>query len=69
MAACRLKGEAIHLLARTAERYGISARGCHRIARVARSIADLEGEEEVGRPAVGEAIGLRLGARYPDWNG
>lgn len=43
-----------------AERFGLSARGYHRVLRVARTIADLEGEEEVRKPHLAEAISYRL---------
>ncbi|MCV2871793.1 YifB family Mg chelatase-like AAA ATPase [Defluviimonas sp. WL0050] len=48
------------LLARVAERFGLSARGYHRILRVARTIADLGGSEEVRKPHVAEAVSYRL---------
>lgn len=48
------------LLARVAERFGLSARGYHRILRVARTIADLDGAPEVRKPHVAEAVGYRL---------
>jgi len=48
------------LLAKAAERFGLSARGYHRVLRVARTIADLDGAETVGRPHVAEAVGFRL---------
>lgn len=48
------------LVAKAAERIGLSARGYHRILRVARTIADLAGEEAVRRPHVAEAISYRL---------
>ena len=48
------------LLTQAAERIGLSARGYHRVLRVARTIADLEGEETVGRTAVAEAISFRI---------
>jgi magnesium chelatase family protein len=48
------------LLARVAERMGLSARGYHRILRVARTVADLAGDERVARPHVAEAVGYRL---------
>ncbi|MEZ5797981.1 MAG: YifB family Mg chelatase-like AAA ATPase [Paracoccaceae bacterium] len=51
------------LLARAAERMGLSARGYHRILRVARTIADLDGSATVRQPHVAEAIGYRLTVR------
>ncbi len=48
------------LLTRVAEKFGLSARGYHRVLRVARTIADLEGVETVQKPHVAEAIGFRL---------
>jgi magnesium chelatase family protein len=50
------------LLSRVAERFGLSARGYHRVMRVARTIADLDGAETVGKPHVAEAVGYRLAA-------
>ncbi|WP_333714895.1 YifB family Mg chelatase-like AAA ATPase [Yoonia sp.] len=48
------------LLVRVAERFGLSARGYHRVLRVARTIADLEGATEVGKPHVAEAVSFRI---------
>jgi magnesium chelatase family protein len=48
------------LLARVAERFGLSARGYHRILRVARTIADLDGEKTPLRHHVAEAISYRV---------
>lgn len=48
------------LLARVAERMGLSARAYHRILRVARTIADLDASPAVRQPHVAEAIGYRL---------
>ena len=48
------------LLTKVAERFGLSARGYHRVLRVARTIADLEGSETVRKPHVGEAVSYRL---------
>jgi magnesium chelatase family protein len=48
------------LLARAADRFGLTARGYHRVLRVARTIADLDGSVSVRRPHVAEAVGYRL---------
>jgi magnesium chelatase family protein len=48
------------LLLRVAERFGLSARGYHRVLRVARTIADLDGSADVRKPHVAEAAGYRL---------
>lgn len=48
------------LLLRVAERFGLSARGYHRVLRVARTIADLDGAADVRKPHVAEAVGYRL---------
>jgi magnesium chelatase family protein len=50
------------LLLRVAERFGLTARGYHRVLRVARTIADLAGSKDVRQPHVAEAISYRLGA-------
>lgn len=48
------------LLVKVAERMGLSARGYHRVLRVARTIADLDGAAQVRQPHVAEAISYRL---------
>lgn len=48
------------LLNRVAERFGLSARGYHRVLRVARTIADLDGSPGVRQPHVAEAFSYRL---------
>ncbi|WP_372892097.1 YifB family Mg chelatase-like AAA ATPase [Rhodosalinus sp.] len=52
--------EGREVLTRVAERIGLSARGYHRVLRVARTIADLDGAETVRRPHVAEAVSYRL---------
>jgi len=46
-------------------RLGLSARGCHKILKVARTLADLEGKEQIERTHLREAAGYRdLQERY-----
>ena len=52
--------EALRLLSAAAERLGFTARGYHRVLRVARTIADLDGDSGVGEPHVAEALRYRL---------
>jgi magnesium chelatase family protein len=47
------------LLAQAAEQMRLSARGYHRVLRMARTIADLGGSEGVGRVHVAEALSYR----------
>ncbi|MEO6300453.1 MAG: YifB family Mg chelatase-like AAA ATPase [Paracoccaceae bacterium] len=54
--------ESRDLLSRVAERFGLTARGYHRVLRVARTIADLDGSTAVRRPHVAEAVSYRLPA-------
>ena len=48
------------LLNQAAEKFRLSARGYHRILRVARTIADLDGSTSVARAHVAEAISYRV---------
>lgn len=48
------------LLAEASEKLGFSARAYHRVLRVARTLADLDGSERVGRIHLAEAIAYRL---------
>ena len=48
------------LLNMVAERFHLSARGYHRVLRVARTIADLDGSETVRKPHLAEAVSFRL---------
>ncbi|WP_116134938.1 YifB family Mg chelatase-like AAA ATPase [Tropicimonas sp. IMCC34043] len=48
------------LLLKVADRFGLTARGYHRVLRVARTIADLEGIAGISRPHIAEAVNFRL---------
>ena len=49
----------MRLLRRAAQQLHLSARGYHRVLRVARSIADLDGSETIRKPHIAEAIAFR----------
>lgn len=48
------------LLQEASDRMGLSARGYHRILKVARTLADLEGQPQPGRIHIAEAISYRI---------
>jgi len=50
----------LSLLRDASEKMGFSARGYHRILKVARTLADLDDAEKVGRIHIAEAIAYRV---------
>jgi len=50
---------AMALLREAAETLGLTARGFHRVLRVARTLADIDGSDPVTRIHIAEAVGLR----------
>jgi magnesium chelatase family protein len=62
----KVSTEARALLATGAERLGLSARGYHRVLKVARTIADLDGDATVGAPAIAEALRYRPSVSAPE---
>ena len=58
--ALRLGAAPERLVSAAVERLGLSARAHAKVLRVARTIADLAGKEEIGPEHVAEAVGLRV---------
>ena len=56
---CRPRRDGLRLLERAATRFGLSARACHRVLRVARTIADMDGAVTLDQSHVSEALSLR----------
>lgn len=56
----QLCSEGKDYLTKGAERFSLSARGYHRILRIARTIADLEGARDIAPPHIAEAFSFRL---------
>lgn len=56
---CTLDSQGDMILKRAFDSMGMSARGYDRILRVARTIADLDGEETIGARHIAEAVQLR----------
>lgn len=50
----------LQLLRDAAEKFKFSARGYHRVLKVARTLADLDGKDELGRIHLAEAISYRI---------
>ena len=53
------------LLTEAAERMKLSARGYHRVLKVARTIADLAGEQTIGKAHIAEALSYRRISHLP----
>jgi magnesium chelatase family protein len=61
---CKTDNNTLDFLAKAADNLGISARGTHRILKVARTIADLENKDKVIRKHIAEAIQYRRLERF-----
>ena len=56
---CRITDADRNLLLRASEQHALSPRACIRILKVARTLADLEAEADIGTAHVAEAISYR----------
>jgi magnesium chelatase family protein len=56
---CPLEKVDAQFLETALHRLGLSIRAYHRIIKVARTIADLEGAEQIAKPHLAEALGYR----------
>jgi magnesium chelatase family protein len=56
---CRMSAAAEQLLRGAIQRLGLSARAYHRVLKIARTVADLAGAEELDLAHVGEAVQYR----------
>lgn len=57
---CPLDAECRTMLNNASAKMGLSARGYHRVLRVARTIADLAGEPTLAKPHLAEALAYRI---------
>jgi magnesium chelatase family protein len=56
-----LDGPGTTLIREASERFALTARGFHRVLKLARTIADLDGVETISRPHLAEALSYRAG--------
>ena len=59
---CKMEDAATSLLQTAAQRLTLSARAFHRVLKVSRTIADLDGEDTIGVPHLAEALQYRARA-------
>lgn len=57
---CALDGQCLAMMTVAYEKMNLSMRGYHRIIRLARTIADLEGKEKIGTAHIAEALSYRM---------
>lgn len=58
---CQLSADAETLLDRAVQKLALTGRGYHKVIKVARTIADLNGDHKISSPAIAEAIQYRFG--------
>lgn len=57
---CILEREAEYIMEKAYDRWNMSARTCHKVLKVARTIADMAGEEKIKAEHLSEALGYRV---------
>lgn len=57
---CQMENDAKTLIKTVYDKYDLTARGYHKIMKVARTVADLEGHDKIMLPDLSEAIGYRM---------
>ena len=57
---CQLDEECLQLMVRAYEKMGMTMRGYHKVLKVARSIADLDGSEKIRPMHIAEALTFRI---------
>jgi magnesium chelatase family protein len=62
---CRLDDRTTHVLEAAIQKFCLSARGCDRVVRVSRTIADLEGAVSISSEHVAEALQYRFSEASP----
>ena len=61
---CPLNAESRTMLEKIIEQMDLSARACHRIIKIARTIADLAGKQDISPEHIAEASGYRIMDRH-----
>ncbi len=56
---CKLEPEAEEVLSRAVRAFGLSARSFYRVLKLARTIADLDGDNKIGTVHIAEALSYR----------
>lgn len=56
---CILEADSLKILRETSEKYGYSARVIHKLLRLARTSADLDGEEKIRRKDIEKVLTCR----------
>lgn len=57
---CNMENDAKILIKNVYDKYDLTARSYHKIIKVARTIADIEGHEKITLPDISEAVGYRM---------